>query len=117
MIYYKDKNGEVFAYETEQERNEWGAPDLVELTKKQLEAHLNPKPTVEQLTQEARYKRDSALQDVLWIVDRHNQQIQIGIEPTLTEEQYTDLLTYIQALRDYPQQPDYWLKELPECPL
>lgn len=42
MIYYKSKTGEVYAYETEEERKEWGAPELVEMTPEEVEAHLNP---------------------------------------------------------------------------
>lgn len=42
MIYYKSKTGEVFAYETEEERKEWGSPELVKMTKTEIEAHLNP---------------------------------------------------------------------------
>lgn len=42
MIYYKSKTGEVFAYETEQERQEWGSDDLVKMTDDEVEAHLNP---------------------------------------------------------------------------
>lgn len=42
MEYYKNKKGEVFAYETEKERNEWGAPDLVKMTKSEIDAHINP---------------------------------------------------------------------------
>lgn len=45
MKYYKHpETGEVFAYESEAERAEWGAPDLVELTEAEVEAHLNPPP-------------------------------------------------------------------------
>lgn len=43
MKYYKNPNsGEVFAYETEAERQEWGAPELVEMTPEEIDAHLNP---------------------------------------------------------------------------
>lgn len=43
MKYYKHpETGEVFAYETEQERQEWGAPELVEMTPEEIDAHLNP---------------------------------------------------------------------------
>ena len=43
MIYYiNPQTGEVFAYETEAERNQWGAPELVPMTPEQVEAHLNP---------------------------------------------------------------------------
>lgn len=42
MKFYKAKSGEVYAYETEQERDQWGAPDLVKMTPEEIEAHLNP---------------------------------------------------------------------------
>lgn len=45
MKYYKNKEtGEVFAYESEQERQEWGSPDLVELTPEEIDTLLNPPP-------------------------------------------------------------------------
>ena len=50
MKYYKHpETGEVFAYENEQERQEWGAPELVEMTPEEIDAHLNPPPTAEQI--------------------------------------------------------------------
>lgn len=43
MKYFKEsKTGEVYAYETEAERKEWGSPELVKMTKAEIEAHLNP---------------------------------------------------------------------------
>lgn len=49
MKYYKhSETGEVFAYESEQERQEWGAPELVEMTPEEIDAHINPPVTVEQ---------------------------------------------------------------------
>src|SRR5690625_3118639 len=43
MKYYKhNETGEVYAYESEQERQEWGAPELVEMTPAEVDAHLNP---------------------------------------------------------------------------
>lgn len=44
MIYYKSKTGEIYAYESEQERQEWGAPELVEMTEAEVGEHLNPPP-------------------------------------------------------------------------
>ena len=37
--------------------------------------------------------------------ERHSDELELGTESTLTPEQYTALLTYIQALRDIPAQP------------
>lgn len=42
MKYYKNLKDKVYAYETEEERQIWGAPDLVEMTETEVESHLNP---------------------------------------------------------------------------
>lgn len=42
MIYFKDENGEVFAYETQQEREWFGAADLVAMTAAEVTHHLTP---------------------------------------------------------------------------
>ena len=42
MKYYKDLKGRVYAYENAEERQEWGAPDLVEMTETEVESHINP---------------------------------------------------------------------------
>ena len=59
MKYYKNTNGEVYAYENEAERQEWGAPDLVEMTSDEIDEHLNPKPklTLEHLKKQVTNKR------------------------------------------------------------
>lgn len=44
MRYYKNPEATVYAYETEAERNQWGAPDLIEMTPAEIAAHLNPSP-------------------------------------------------------------------------
>lgn len=50
MKYYKHpETGEVFAHENDQERQEWGAPELVEMTPEEIDAHLNPPPAPEQI--------------------------------------------------------------------
>lgn len=52
MIYFKNTDGDVFAYESEDERNEYGAADLVRMSEADVQAHLNPPiktPTREQV--------------------------------------------------------------------
>ena len=44
MIYFKSANGEVFAYETQGERDQYGAPDLLLMTEAEVTAHLTPAP-------------------------------------------------------------------------
>lgn len=46
MIYYKSKDGQVYAYQTEQDRIKYGAPDLVAMTAEEFDAFINkPEPT------------------------------------------------------------------------
>lgn len=50
MLYFKSaRTGEVFAYQTEAERDQYGAAELVALTAAEVQAHRNPPPSAEQL--------------------------------------------------------------------
>ena len=114
MIYYKSKTGEVYAHKTEAERQEWGAPDLVAMTPTEVDAHLNPKPTTEQLANTARSKRDRLIESVRWRIERHSDELALGSEPT---EPLEPLLLYAQELRDVPQQAGFPESvEWPQCP-
>lgn len=42
MIFFKNESGSVFAYETREERDKFGASDLVAMTKPQIDKHLAP---------------------------------------------------------------------------
>lgn len=64
-----------------------------------------PAPTIEELFDMLRSFRDGHISAVLWMRERHSDELELGMEPTLTPEQYTALLTYVQALRDIPAQP------------
>ena len=63
-----------------------------------------PPPTIEELFDMLRSVRDARISAVLWMRERHADELELGKETTLTPEQYTALLTYIQALRDLPSQ-------------
>lgn len=43
MLYFKDKKGEVFAYENQAQRDYFGSKDLVKMTDSDIQAHLAPK--------------------------------------------------------------------------
>lgn len=51
--------------------------------------------------------RDNQLVSVTWLRDRHRDQIDLGISTTLSATEYSELLAYIQSLRDWPQSPDF----------
>jgi hypothetical protein len=64
---------------------------------------------LEQALAEIRAKRDDLLNDVIWEVDRHKQQLELVsagklTSTTLTSEQYLNLLVYIQELRELPNE-------------
>ncbi|WJM94701.1 phage tail assembly chaperone [Pseudomonas defluvii] len=64
-----------------------------------------------QMAADERNWRDSQLSSVMWLRERHRDQQDIGGSTTLTAEQFKELLVYMQALRDWPQSPDFPLTE------
>ncbi|MDP9514759.1 phage tail assembly chaperone [Pseudomonas protegens] len=51
--------------------------------------------------------RDDELSSVMWLRERHRDQLEIGAATTLTGDQFNELLLYMQALRDWPQSVDF----------
>jgi hypothetical protein len=60
-----------------------------------------------QLATAERAWRDGELSAVKWLRERHRDQLDIEISTTLSDEQFLDLLRYVQGLRDWPQSPDF----------
>lgn len=63
-----------------------------------------PNKCIEELIKEKRDIRNNAINVILWRIDRYNQQKKLNIETTDSEEEYLNILKYIQYLRDIPQQ-------------
>ena len=63
-----------------------------------------------------RERRAHALASCDALVMRHRDQLDLGTTTTLTAAQYTELLTYRQALRDLPDTVDLDDIKLPEMP-
>ncbi|QNH77843.1 hypothetical protein GGD92_06130 [Pseudomonas protegens] len=61
----------------------------------------------DQLALAERVWRDGELVAVMWLRERHRDQLEIEAPTTLTGEQFKELLVYMQALRDWPQSPDF----------
>lgn len=74
-----------------------GAPILIDA----------PGPTDELRADQERAWRDAALASVMWLRERHRDQQDIGGDTTLSGDQFAELLVYMQALRDWPQSPDF----------
>ena len=51
--------------------------------------------------------RSNLLSRTDWLSIRHRDQVEAGIAPSLTPEQFTELMTYRQALRNWPVSGDY----------
>lgn len=64
-------------------------------------------PPAEQLAALARGWRDAEIGRIQWLRDRHLDQQAAEIGTTLEPAQFTELLTYIQALRDWPLSPEF----------
>jgi len=76
-----------------------------------------PGPTDEQIMRKERAWRDAELASVMWLRERHRDQQEIGGSTTLSDVQFAELLVYMQALRDWPQSPDFpTLEQRPAAP-
>jgi hypothetical protein len=62
--------------------------------------------------------RNKLLSETDWLILRHQDEIARGVQTTLTAEQYQELLTYRQELRDLPENPnlDVFNPQFPQKP-
>jgi hypothetical protein len=51
--------------------------------------------------------RDTELSSVKWLRERHRDQLEIEATTSIDREQFTELLVYMQSLRDWPQSSDF----------
>ncbi|QXH57432.1 MULTISPECIES: phage tail assembly chaperone [Pseudomonas] len=101
--YRQQGTGQVYAYAADGSEDEFKVDDLVLMTGAELQAYLNPPKTQEQIEATERTWRDAAVNDVLWLRERHRDELDMQRSTTLTGERFTELLAYLQALRDWPQ--------------
>lgn len=65
MNYYKDiSNGDVYAYDDDQVTEGWVKSNLIKMTKKEVEDHINPPVTKEELIAEAEARKQALITDV-----------------------------------------------------
>lgn len=58
--------------------------------------------TEEQRGEDARFWRGWAIESVKWLRERHRDEIESGLATSLSAEKFSDLLAYVQSLRDWP---------------
>lgn len=71
---------------------------------------LSKHPKIVPLEDPARFereRRDTELAAVIWLRERHRDQKEIGFDTALSDAQFEELLLYMQALRDWPQSPNF----------
>lgn len=66
-----------------------------------------PAPPTETLAAAARRRRDLEVDRLRWLVERHRDEIALGLTTTLTSEDFMLVLEHIQALRDLPDQSGF----------
>ena len=88
-------------------------PDVYQLVLNAIEAgqttteYRETMPTPEALEALERAWRDSELESVKWLRERHRDEQDIESATSLNNEQFRALLDYIQALRHWPQSPEF----------
>jgi len=70
-----------------------------------------PGKTLDEIGQDERAWRDAEIERVKWLRERHRDQLEIDEQTTLTADQFTELLVYVQRLRDWPQSPEFPTQE------
>lgn len=63
-----------------------------------------PAPPAEAVAIVVRRRRDAEIARLRWFVERHRDEITLGVTTTLTPEDFTLVLQHIQLLRDLPDQ-------------
>jgi hypothetical protein len=77
-----------------------------------------PSPSDEELAAIERVWRDQRLSETDGVVTRHRDELEEGVEPTLTPTQYAELQAYRRALRSWPEAGEFPLIEhRPPTPL
>ena len=69
---------------------------------------IDPLPaTAEELAAIERSWRDLAIERVKWIRERYRDEVDMGASTTISPAQFSELLEYIQSLRDWPESKDF----------
>ena len=102
MKYFKSTEGVVYAYPADGSQDHCIADTLIPIEEDEALSLANPPPTEGQLQTVERKWRDGVISSTEWLVTRHRDELDMQRPTTLTAEQFAQLLTYRQELRDWP---------------
>ncbi|RXN69530.1 tail fiber assembly protein [Providencia rettgeri] len=91
MKYYKDKNNEVYAYESDGSQDAFIADDLVLIAEQEALAITNPPPSKEQLIAEAEYQKQALLNEATAVIAPLQDAVDLGIA---TDEERAQLIKW-----------------------
>lgn len=92
MKYFKNANGDVFSYENQEDRDIYGAPDLVPMTPDEVHAHIYPVMTEEQMKQSEIDQGKLYLAETDWIIAKIGEASMLGQDTGPLIEQYKERL-------------------------
>ncbi|MCL0015443.1 MULTISPECIES: tail fiber assembly protein [unclassified Providencia] len=87
MKYYKDKNNEVYAYESDGSQDAFITDDLTLISEQEALAITNPPPSKEQLIAEAEYQKQALLNEATAAIAPLQDAVDLGIATDEEREQ------------------------------
>ena len=100
MKHYKNAKNEIYAFEADGSQDAYIPANLVPITIEEADKLRNPPPTPEQIQEQINAEAKTYLDSTDWLVIRHKDQLDLGITPSLTDEEYKQLLTDRQSARE-----------------
>lgn len=94
MKYYKDKNNEVHAYESDGSQDAFITDDLTLISEQEALAITNPPPSKEQLIAEAEYQKQALLNEATAAIAPLQDAVDLGIATDEEREQLREWKEY-----------------------
>lgn len=71
---------------------------------------------VEHQQEISRTIRNNEIESSMWVAERHRGQIELGIKTSISDNEFKDLLSYHQSLRDWTEHPGWPYVDMPIAP-
>lgn len=105
--FHNPETNEVHAYD--EDAPEYFIPSsLLPMSETQVQAYIERATTALSTKEDIeRNWRDTELTSLMWLRERHRDQLEIQAPTSIDGEQFKVLLVYMQALRDWPQSANF----------